>query len=61
MVAEGATAESELDLLFLTDSVEDAIRYLETHAIEYFRLRAPRAMPWLGERATVTTLPSTRP
>jgi hypothetical protein len=61
MVAEGAIAESELKLLFLTDSVEEAIRYLETHAIEHFHLRTPRAMPWLGEHATATTVPSTRP
>ncbi len=61
MVEEGAIAEGELELLFLTDSVEDAIRHLETHAIEHFRLRTPRAMPWLGERAPVTTVPSTRP
>lgn len=50
MVADGAIAARELQLLLVTDSVEDAIAHLERHAIDRFGLRAPRPLPWLGER-----------
>lgn len=60
MAADGAIDPSELQLLFVTDSVEDAIRHLERNAIERFGLRRPRPIPWLGERRPTTALMSTR-
>ena len=49
LVAEGAMERSDLDLLFATDSVEDAMKYLEHAAIDRFALRAPKPSRWLGE------------
>jgi hypothetical protein len=46
---------SDLKLIYATDSVEDAIAHIETHAIKPFGLRrvtrARRHFPWLGERS----------
>ena len=49
MAIDGAIAPSDLDSIFVTDSVEEAIRHLERHAIDRFALRAPKPSRWLGE------------
>jgi len=49
MVLDGAIAPEDLELLFVTDNVEEAIDHLERHAIGRFALRAPRPSRWLGE------------
>jgi predicted Rossmann-fold nucleotide-binding protein len=46
---EGAIAASDLNLLFTTDSVEDALDYLKRNAIDRFALRGPEPSWWLGE------------
>lgn len=53
MAAAGAIAEEDLRLLLVTDSVDEAIVYVRTHAIERFGLRprrAPTPFRLLGER-----------
>ena len=54
MARAGMIAPSDLDLVHATDSVDDAIAHIRTHAIERFGLRAvPRTRPhwrWLRER-----------
>ncbi len=40
--------------MLVTDSVPDAMKHIEQHAIEQFglqRRKAPRPSKWLGERA----------
>jgi uncharacterized protein (TIGR00730 family) len=54
----GAIAAADLRLLFATDSIDDAIAYLERNAIDRFKLRAPRPSRWFGERAPVPPSPS---
>lgn len=49
MAVDGAIAPQDLELVFVTDSVEEAIAYLERNAIDRFALRAPRPSRWLGE------------
>jgi uncharacterized protein (TIGR00730 family) len=39
MVKENTISAGDLDLLFLTDSVDEAAGYIQTHAIERFGLR----------------------
>jgi uncharacterized protein (TIGR00730 family) len=54
MVAAGAISETDLDLMLLTDSVDEAAAHLERYAIGAFGLtKAVRPSPWrwLGERA----------
>jgi uncharacterized protein (TIGR00730 family) len=51
MVIDGAMAASDIELLFVTDNVADAIMYLEANAIDRFALRAPKPSQWLGESA----------
>lgn len=46
MVAVGTIDRADLDLLLLTDSVEEAMAHIRTHAIEKFGLRAARAPRW---------------
>jgi len=55
----GAISESDLNLLLVTDSVDEAIAYLRQNAIERFGLRPARPTPsvLLGERRR---LPSRR-
>lgn len=53
MVEAGTISASDLDLMLVTDSVPDAVAYLERHAVQYFglkRRKAPRPSRWLGER-----------
>jgi hypothetical protein len=61
MAIDGAIGPHDLDLLLVTDDVEDAIAHLERNAIERFALRVPRPSRWLGESATVTVPSSVRP
>lgn len=54
MVRAGTIDPSDLDLLLLTDSVDEAIAHIQTHAVEKFGLRAGRAPHrrwWLFERS----------
>ena len=52
MSTEGTIAREDLKLLLVTDDLDQAMRHLEVHAIQYFGLRArrePRPSRWLGE------------
>lgn len=53
MVELGTISSSDLDLLLLTDSVDDAMNHIRAHAIEKFGLRpvkGPRRRWWLFEK-----------
>ena len=54
MAKAGMIAQSDLELVHATNSVDDAIAHIRTHAIEQFGLRAARRVRrhrrWLGER-----------
>jgi len=53
MVDHGAISAADLDLVKVTDDLDEAARHLETHAVSAFGLRrVPRRAPrwWLGER-----------
>jgi len=52
MISHGAIAEKDLDLLKVTDDLDEAMRHLETHAVQGFGLKRVRGRPawWLGER-----------
>ena len=54
MAHTGMVAASDLNLLYATDSVEEAIEHIRSKTIEPFGLkrvmRARRSLPWLGER-----------
>jgi uncharacterized protein (TIGR00730 family) len=56
MVSHGAVAESDLDLLMVTDDLDEAMRHLETHAVGAFGLTRVVWRPrwWLGERPIMT-------
>lgn len=57
MVADGTIAATDLDLLLVTDDLDEAMRHLERHAIERFGLiRHPRPSRWLGEPVLDTTV-----
>jgi len=51
MITQGAVGPSDLDLLMVTDDLDEAMRHLETHAIGGFGLKRVkrRAQWWLGE------------
>lgn len=51
MITQGAVAPSDLDLLVVTDDLDQAIHHLETHAVRGFGLKRVRrrARWWLGE------------
>jgi predicted Rossmann-fold nucleotide-binding protein len=53
MAGEGMINRSDLDLIFATDSVEEAIAHIREKAITPFGLKlvVRRSLPWLGERA----------
>jgi uncharacterized protein (TIGR00730 family) len=58
MVAAGTISATDLDLMLVTDSIDDAIAHLQQHAIKGFGLtKAGRPSPWrwLGERALGVT------
>jgi hypothetical protein len=52
-------SESDVDLIYATDSVDEAIAHIRNKSIEPFGLRvvrrARRHLPWLGERGLSTT------
>ena len=54
MAERGKISSSDLNLMFATDSVEEAIAHIRSKAIERFGLRRVahmrRHFPWLGER-----------
>lgn len=54
MAGTGMISPADLDLIYATDSVEEAIEHIRSKAIEPFGLkmvrRARRSLPWLGER-----------
>jgi uncharacterized protein (TIGR00730 family) len=54
MAANGMIDSADLELIYATDSVEEAIEHIRTKAIEPFGLKAVRrvrrSLPWLGER-----------
>ena len=50
MVAAGTIANTDLDLLLLTDSVQEAMDHIQKHAVRSFGLdRPPTKMKILGE------------
>lgn len=50
MVLAGTIARTDLDLLIVTDDLDEAMDYIERHAVRRFGLRrVPRPTPWLGE------------
>ncbi len=61
MTAEGAIAPHDLDLLFVTDDVDEAMKHLERNAIDRFGLRAPTPSRWLGESGPTALTTSVRP
>ena len=51
MVREGAVAPHDLDLLKVTDDLDEAMAHVETHTVERFGLtRVRKPAWWLGER-----------
>lgn len=54
MAKTGMISESDVDLIYATDSVDDAIAHIRAKAIEPFGLREVRRvrrhLTWLGER-----------
>ena len=54
MAKIGTVSPSDLQLIYTTDSVEEAIAHIRSKAIEPFGLRlvrrVRRSLPWLGER-----------
>jgi predicted Rossmann-fold nucleotide-binding protein len=54
MAQRGMIADADLNLIYATDSVDEAIAHIRTKTIEPFGLkRVPRRrrhFPWLGER-----------
>jgi hypothetical protein len=53
MADDGMINRSDLDLIFVTDSVEEAIAYIREKTITPFGLKlvVRRNLPWLGEQA----------
>ncbi|MEQ1759392.1 MAG: TIGR00730 family Rossman fold protein [Vicinamibacterales bacterium] len=60
MVAAGAISANDLRLLLVTDDLDEAMTYIEHHAVTAFGLRprVPRATSWLGERRRTHATPS---
>jgi len=52
MITHGAISEHDLDLLKVTDDLDEAIHHLEVHAVRAFGLKRVSGRPawWLGER-----------
>ena len=51
MVEEGAVAPADLDLLKVTDDIDEAVHHVESHTVGSFGLRrVERPKWWLGER-----------
>lgn len=64
LLAHETIAPADLDLLLVTDDLDQAMMHIRTHAIERFGLR-PREMPqptgWLGEGRAIPRQPSQTP
>ena len=59
MAKAGMIAASDLELVHATNSVDDAIAHIRSHAIERFRLHPARTRQhrgWLGERGVAAAL-----
>jgi hypothetical protein len=58
MADTGMISRADLDLIYVTDSVEEATAHIRSKAIEPFGLRSVRrikpSFPWLGERGLAT-------
>ena len=54
MAQRGTISPSDLNLIYATDSIDEAIAHIQSRAVEPFGLRrvarVRRAFPWLGER-----------
>jgi uncharacterized protein (TIGR00730 family) len=52
MLEEGAISVTDLDLLKVTDDLDEAMQHIETHTVGSFGLRRVKQRPrwWLGER-----------
>jgi uncharacterized protein (TIGR00730 family) len=51
MIGHGAVSETDLDLLLVTDDLDEAMRHLDKNAVKAFGLkRVTRPAWWLGER-----------
>jgi uncharacterized protein (TIGR00730 family) len=53
MVEAGTIDRADLDLFLFTDSVEEAMRHIEKHAIDKFglvRRKMPKSLPMIGEK-----------
>jgi uncharacterized protein (TIGR00730 family) len=52
MAQQGMIGPADLDLVYVTDSVEAALEHIRARTIEPFGLKRParRPFPWLGER-----------
>jgi hypothetical protein len=60
MAAAGTIALPDLDLVLVTDDLDEAIAHLQRHAVEPFGLqkrRAPQPFRWLGEPAAIRAMP----
>jgi uncharacterized protein (TIGR00730 family) len=59
MARLGTISESDLHLVYVTDSVEEAVEHIRRKAIEPFGLRGVvrRHLPWLGEQGLKTAAP----
>ncbi len=60
MVEFGMISQSDMQLIYATDSIDDAIAHIRAKAIEPFGLtlvtRMRRHLPWLGEKAIAPSL-----
>jgi hypothetical protein len=56
MAQIGTISAADLQLVYVTDSVEEALEHIRAKAIEPFGLRrvVRRHLPWLGERGLST-------
>jgi uncharacterized protein (TIGR00730 family) len=65
MVRVGTIDAADLELLYITDSVDEALAHVREHAIEQFGLtvtRVPRPSRWLGEpQASAASAATQRP
>ncbi len=57
MAQLGTISAPDLQLVYVTDSVEEALQHIRAKAIEPFGLRrvVRRHLPWLGERGLSVT------
>ena len=63
MARLGTISPEDVQLIYATDSVEDAVAHIREHTIQRFGLRlVPRRnFPWLGERGVARSGPSGHP